>query len=207
MDLQIVRGKSIERAKALGYEVNLALPLLDEGASLRGVDEIVNRCLSLLATVAVSYGFEKRDAISWLQQENILSALAESEQSFLEGQFGNKAFFQHQVEGLNAFAWLLGLVHKMDFNQVCDNNLISLFPDIKNKSSSRKFRQNAKLISLNKVVETCDLAYCLHWALVEIGISNKQLPGDIKPHVIIERRRVLEWVLCSDNWDALSLDT
>jgi uncharacterized protein DUF4272 len=207
MNLQTVREKSIEKAKALGYEVNLALPLLDEGVSIRKVDEIVDRCLSLLATVAGSYGFEKSDAIDWLKQEEISSALAKSEQSFLEGGDDSKAIFQRQVEGLNAFAWLLGFVKNMEFNQVCENNLISLFPDIKNKSSSSKFRSKAKLISLNKAIEACDLAYCLHWALTEAELSNRRLPGDIEPHVIIERRRALEWVLCCDDWDELSLDT
>ena len=207
MNLNTIRDKSIQKAKAMGYEVNSSLPLLDDGISIRGNNEIIDRCLALFATVAGSYGFAKPDAIDWLNQEELDSVLSESESLFLKGSDSEKVHYQKQVEALNAFAWMLGYVKEMEFDQVCENNLISLYPDIKNKASSTEFRAKSNIRSLQEIVEKCDLSYCLHWAVTDAGLSNKRLPGDIGTHVIIERRRALEWALSNDEWDEVSLDT
>ena len=207
MDLKKIRDRSLLTAESLGYETNSGLPLLDEGLTLRLVDDLVGRSLALFAVVAGSYGFDKKSAISWLEAENAFNYLAESEKSFLIDDEGDGSYIQSQVEALNAFAWSLGIVKHLAFDQVCENNLIKQFPDIKNNGDSSAYRAKSKSRSLGEIVQSCDLAYCLHWAIVQAQIEGKKLLGDVGPHVIIERRRALEWMLSEEDWDELSLDT
>ena len=207
MNLKKIREKSLAKAKSLGFETNSNLPLLDQGVILRTVDEIIERSLALFAVVAASYGFSKKSAISWLEKEGIYNRLVASEKSFLADDDGDVPFIQSQVEALNAYAWSLGIVNSFEFDQVCRNDLIRLFPDIKNNGNSMTYKAKAKLRCLEDIVTACDLAYCLHWAIVQSLLENKILHNDVGPHVIIERRRALEWMLSKDDWDELSLDT
>lgn len=205
--MQVIRDRSIQKAMAMGYEVNASLPLLDEGISIRAKNEIIDRCLTLFATVAGSYGFAKADAMDWLKQEKLDCGLSPSELLFLTDADNQQVYYQKQVEALNAFAWVLGYVHEMEFDQICANNLITLYPEIKNKDACSEFRTKSNLRSLEELVEKCDLAYCLHWAIKQAELSNRRLPNDIGAYVIIERRRVLEWVLSDHDWQDVSLDT
>lgn len=207
MNLKKIREHSLLTAESLGYHTSADLPLLDDGVTLRPVEEFVGRSLALFATVAASYGFDKNRALSWLEGENLSIYLAESEKKFLINDEGDRCHIQSQVEGLNAFAWSLGIVNHLAFDRVCENNLIKHFPDIKNNGGSLAYRAKSELRSLRKIVQSCDLAYCLHWAVVQAQIEKKELPGDVRPHVIIERRRALEWMLGKDDWDEVSLDT
>lgn len=207
MNLKIIRDKSIQNATAMGYELDSSLPLLDQGLSIRGKNEIIDRSLTLFATVAGSYGFAKTDAINWLKQEKLDSVLSPSESVFLTAADNQKTYYQKQVEALNAFAWVLGYVKEMEFDQVCANNLIALYPDIMNKASASEFSVKSNLRSVEEIVEKCDLAYCIHWAITDAQLSNSRLPGNIGAHVIIERRRVLDWILSNQDWEEVSLDT
>ena len=207
VDLKIIRSESLQKAEKLGYRANSSLPLLGESVSLRSLEEVVDRSLAFFAVVACSYGFDRQSALRWMGQENVSSYLAESEREYLHSGEGDVSFYQSQVEGLNAFAWALGFVKAIPFDSVCDNTLIKLFPDIKNNGSSEGYRAKAKLRSVKKIISACDLAYCIHWAIREAELNNEMLLGDVSGHVIIERRRSLEWMLSTDDWDDISLDT
>lgn len=159
VDLKKIRSESLLRTRKLGYQTNLSLPLLDQSMSLRPIDEIVNRSLVLFAIVACSYGFDRMSALRWIEQERLLDCLANSERKYLRFCEGDVTNFQSQVECLNAFAWVLGLVRSIPFDSVCDNTLIRRFPNIKNNGNSDKFRQKAKLRSFQQVISVCDLAY------------------------------------------------
>ncbi len=208
MDFQIIREKSLASASNLGYPVNLELPLLSTDLKLRTEDEIIGRSLALHVVIACSYGYDKGSAIQWLIQEDCIDYLSESERDFLEDNKKNdNVNFQFQVEALNAFAWALGFVKAIAFDSVCDNRLVKCFPDLKNNESSTRYREKAKLRSINQIIPVSDLAYCLHWALVDSSLNDKELSVYIDSHVIIERRRALEWMLGTDDWDEISLDT
>jgi hypothetical protein len=131
MDLEKIRKRSVAKAEKLGYQTNPHLPLLDEDLSLRPENEIIERSLALFAVVATSYGFDKKSAISWLEREGVYGRLAASEKGFLLNDDGDCSFIQKQVEGLNAFSWSLGITKTLEFDQVCSNDLITLFPDLK----------------------------------------------------------------------------
>ena len=207
MALNLVREQSLKTASRLGFEVNKALPLLDEIQNARTADETFKRLLCLHATAACAYGFDRGKARAWLEQEDALGDLMASEQQFIENGSGDPNRFKIQVEGMWALAWALGIVPRLDFGKDCDNKFVMLLPNLKIGEKSDALRSKVKPRATDEVIAACDLAYCLHWAVRQAQLTGGKLPGKVQPYVIEERRRALEWLISSDQWDDVSLDT
>ncbi|HVU09421.1 MAG TPA: DUF4272 domain-containing protein [Verrucomicrobiae bacterium] len=207
MDLKLIREQSIETAKQLGLSVSPTLPLLETGLEMRGADEAISRLLAMNAVAATAYGFEKRKAIEWLNQEALSDSLSEQEKHFVLEGMGQPEIFKLQVESMWALAWALGITNELNFAKDCDNRFVMTLPNLKQSQSSADFCKKANPRPLEQVVAACDLAYCLHWAIRQSELTGKGLPGNLKPYVVAERRRALEWLLSKDAWDEVSLDT
>lgn len=208
MNLQEIRNRSIRRAAELGYPVNENLPLLDQPKMLQGKDEVVDRTLALFGAVAHSYGFPAQAVKSWLQSENLTESLSPSERNFLDSSpKDQQATFQGYVEALWALAWVLEINPSLDFEALCSNDFIHLFPNLKTGESGKAFRDRAALMPQDKIIEKADLAYCLHWGVMHTEVSGKQHSGEVPPYVIVNRRKALDWVIGDDAWDEVPLDT
>ena len=87
-------------------------------------------------------------------------------------------------------------------------NLSAVFPDLKQNEPGKAFRDRAELRAESTIIEQCDLAYSIHWAIVDTELKKTQLPAQaVEPYVVIERRRALEWMLTDECWEDISLDT
>lgn len=207
MDLKRIRDESIRTGRQLGVEVPATLPLLDAGLEMRSADEAVSRILAMNAVAATAYGFDKAKAIAWLKQEAFADSLSEQERRFVFEGMGKPVRYQMQVEGIWALAWAMGIVNEMNFAKDCDSRFAAMLPNLKQSQSSTEFREKASPRPLEHVVAACDLAYCLHWAIRQAELSGKQSPASLKPYVVVERRRALEWLLSKEGWDEVPLDT
>ncbi|EPS1221448.1 DUF4272 domain-containing protein [Burkholderia cenocepacia] len=78
-----------------------------------------------------------------------------------------------------------------------------IYPDLRNEESFQWFITGCSLRSRNDLISMLDLAYCLHWCIVDAPAES----SNIHLHVVAERRRALEWMLSKDDWEAISLDT
>jgi hypothetical protein len=206
MDPAAIRDESIAVAGRLGHQVSTELPLLDLDVRLRGQDEVVRRCLAQYVAVAVAYGYGRDRAWAWLKREGLSDEVAPSERSFLEGA-GDADTTKAGVESLWTLCWALGIVGYLDFSKLCGGNLVRLFPDLKIDDAAGPFMAKARLRSLDEIAAAVDLAYCLHWAITNAGLSGQKLPGRVPPYVVIERRHALEWMLSDEDWDEVPLDT
>jgi hypothetical protein len=207
MDPNKTRRLSLDFATKVGLSTPATLALLESGLHLRSQDDTVNRLLCLTAVAAASYGLDKAQALSWLRQERLEGLLTAAEVQFLERNEGNPQAFQAQIEGLWALAWALNFVPKLNFLTESDNRFVTLLPNLKVSQSSDEWRLKAKLRPVDDVVAACDLAYCLHWAIRQAEIDRREPPARLNSYVVVERRRALEWLLSSDSWDGVSLDT
>jgi hypothetical protein len=207
MDLKRIRDESIRTARQLGVDVSATLPLLDAGLEMRNADETLSRILVMNAVAATAYGFDKVKAIAWLRQEALTDSLTEQERRFVFEGVGQPDRLRAQVEGMWALAWALQIVGEMNFGKDCDRSFAAMLPNLKANQSSGDFRKRANPRSPDQVIAACDLAYCLHWAIRQSELSGKRPPGNLKPYVIAERRRALEWLLSKESWDEVLLDT
>ena len=207
MDAKAVREGSITQAAALGCRVSPSLPLLDEPCSLRSIDEIFRRLMCLHVTAACAFGLSRTKAKKWIADEGLEQDLERSERDFVYNGSGLPIGFQVRIEGMWALCWVLGYVERLDFRNTCDGKFVYLLPNLKEGVRGRELRSKAVLRSLDDIAAACDLAYCLHWALVEAQIDGSIYPRNLPPHVIVERRRALEWLCSDDGWDEVEMDT
>jgi len=207
IDGRKLRDGSLAAAANLGFPTNPDLPLTESETALRPLDEIVDRVLVLSAMIGATLRFGTERARAYLAQENLLHVISPGEQAYLDGDDSEEQFIGGHVEGINALLWALGFVQKIPFDQECSDELVYLLPDMKSSAPSAPFREAASLRPLAEVLAADDLAYCLHWALRESQLSGRPLPGKVRPYVIVERRRALDWMLSNEDWDDLALDT
>jgi hypothetical protein len=206
-DVKRVRDKSLATAHRLGYAVNPDLPLIGETTLHRTNDEIVDRVLAMYATAASAYGFDADSALTWVDRESAGHALTKSERAFLTETRGDAERFKAQVESIWALAWSICVVPVLDFSRPCADDFVFALPDIKRGASTEEFRKKATMRALSEILPACDLAYCLHWAIRDAQLRGVSLPGKVDRHVVIERRRALEWLLHDANWEDIPLDT
>jgi len=206
MDMAGIRQTSWGVASKLGFATNETLPLLDASIITRSKDEIVNRVFGILSLAASAYGLDRKKALAWLEREGSLEVLTSTEREFLSGSQMNPTPFMEQIEGMWALCWSLNVVPDLDFSKPCSGDFVKLLPDLKKDGAGAAFRGKASLRDSEEVVAKCDLAYCLHWGVVHAGLTGK-LKKAIKPYVIVERRRSLEWLLSEESWDEVPLDT
>lgn len=206
IDLKEIRQISLTKIRDLGYPVNETLPLLENDLNIRSYDEVCNRILTLYACVACSFGFSVSEALKWIKKEKLKACLTGMEAEFLRKKSNNKIFFQWQVESLWALTWAVSLHDDLNFFSCCENDFISLFPDIKQQQNTQDFRKKGRLRSQLEIVEMLDFSYCLHWLCTENLLKKKSL-NHLDSNIIRERRRALEWILSDHDWDEIVLDT
>jgi hypothetical protein len=207
MDLETIRQQSLKTASQLGFNVAASLPLLDKPEREKSADEIIARLVCLHAAAACAYGFDRCKARQWLDQENAVASLSQSERDFIDRGIGDPNRFKVQIEGMWAMAWALGLVARLDFAKDCDSKFAVLLPNLKIAESTASMRSKTKLRALPEILAAADLAYCLHWTVREAQIAGQKSPGKVQPYVIVERRRALDWIVGADEWEEVSLDT
>jgi hypothetical protein len=207
MDPEALRKHSLQVVVRLGYSTNNALPLLNDAPHLRRAKQVVDRLLCLNAVAASAYGFDRREAKEWLAHEAVFQFLTDAERLFVESGVGDSEKFKLQIEGMWALAWSLGMVAELDFARSCDKNFVRMLPNLKNHQSADAFRSEVRLRAAIDVLAAADLAYCLHWAVRDSQVHGHMLPGKVPAYVIEERRRALDWLLGTEAWDQISLDT
>lgn len=209
-ELEGLRAKSLEQTRALGLEINPALPLLDEDMVLRTPDEIVARLLCMHVAANRAYGFKRRPARKWMEQEGLYPFIDDSERKFIDQWLGrkNKNKFIAQIEGMWALAWVLTLFDDLDFLEHCSDELIHMLPRLVHAETSDSFRRKVSMRPLDEVAAACDLVYCLHWAMRDALLQRQTPPIEVPLYLIEERRRALDWAVSKKiPWNEVPLDT
>lgn len=206
-----IRERSRAILEPLGYPVPLGLPLLG-ACRCRGGNSIIERALVLAHVVGCAYQGGKAEprkhSLRWLGHEKLLKALSRRERQFLEtGALEFVELFQAQEEALWTMAWILNFLETMAIDSPCDERLVTFFPSVRQNESSERFRAKAKLRHPDDLNRMLDLLFCAHSAARDAQLRGAPIPGRVAPHVVIERRRALQWACSTDDWDELSLDT
>ena len=201
-----IRQISIQTVKSLGLNMPDRLPTL-EGLELRDVGEIIGRTLGMCIVSATAYGLSRSTAIEWLNREALTNFLSARERRFILSETGCVEPFKTQIEGIWALAWELGLIENFEFDRSCDSDFVTIFPDFKSGEDSKAFQSKVSLRTYDEICRALDLAYCIHWCIRQASLTNATVPPTIRPYIVVERRRALEWTLSKQNWDDIALDT
>ena len=201
------RKESERKVTELGLVTNPHLPLLDGCTPIRTCDEIVDRLFAMFAAVAVHYGFDRASSQGWLEREGAAEAATEQERAVIEtGETGDFSA-DYAIEAMWALCWSIGIVAELDFTASCSDSFVSLMPDLKKNESGQRFRSRAVLRSEAELCRALDLAYCLHWSMVHARLHAGAPTHQGVAASIVPRRHALEWIMSTDSWDDVQLET
>lgn len=205
--LKVIRRRSAAQAKFLGYAVNPGLPAFGgEDVQLRSPQQLRERMLCLTAVLWRAAGLSEGQTRTWLEKGGLVERLTAAENTYLLKPENNPTM-SPRAEALYALAWAGGLVADLDFSRECPKNLVRLFPNVPGGQSAASFSESLPLRSEEQLIEQCDLAYCLHWAIRDAALHGRQPPGKLLPVYVVERRLALEWMIQRVDWDDVALDT
>jgi hypothetical protein len=205
-ELREIRARSIAEARGLGYTTNESLPLLGTDFVIRSASDLRARMLCVSAVLWRAAGLPEDAVLKWLKQEKLLKQLTRPERQFLADPEGEPTM-SARTDGLYALAWCGWLIDHFDFSTECPDTLVELFPDVRKGQRSAGFGNDLAIRAPSLILAKCDLAYCLHWSVHDQVLMGRPAPGRLHPMYLVERRRAFEWMMSSDGWDDVSLDT
>ena len=103
--------------------------------------------------------------------------------------------------------WALGYIESLGKpTAVCDVPRAVAFL---RERSSATFISDAKLRSLDSLLDEADLIYRYHWAVVDARVNGKENPASLDSGVTMERHYALNWLIgyMDEEWDDISTDT
>jgi uncharacterized protein DUF4272 len=202
VDVSMIRQRSLFMARRLGYPVDVSLPLMVDRGVLRGKDEVVDRMLVLDVMIGCASGLPPEIGAEWMEEAGIRGAVSPSEWGVLAGRPEEVPVrLLDRMEGLWALGWAASIFRVLDFGRICGPEMAIIVGDIEDIRGVRALRKRAKMRRYEEVLAACDLARCLHRGLSLAERGGARSPGKLQPHVVIERRRALEWLLAEEPWD------
>ena len=112
-----------------------------------------------------------------------------------------------QVDALWVLAWSVHIHDQLDFGEDIPDHFVKMLPDLHAMESTHAIRESTRLRARPEILQMADLAYCLHWAIVDASINHRPNPGRVHVYSVIMRRRALEWLLSTDDWEHVQMDT
>lgn len=216
-----VKEKNNKFIKKMGVSCNDVLPCIEAACDtkLKDLDSICKRAVASLISIQfaieIRNGKEYEEAkafyLDLLNRFGVENELLDIEKRLFENEYEQRDIVNviWTYECYWSLVWALGLVETSDFkvpNEICDcGKALSLvaksggFDNFKNKTALRKKEE---------IVEMLDLYYRYHWACVEDSINRKANIAALRPEVVVERRRGLEWLVSEiADWNEISLNT
>ncbi|HUF32990.1 MAG TPA: DUF4272 domain-containing protein [Acidimicrobiales bacterium] len=206
-----MRAKSLADVQEVGAATPPEhFPLLDGGLRPRSTDAVVRRIGVLSAVAATAYGCQPAVARAWVAGEGLDEALSDTEVAYLLAEAHSPDDEEAaRPEAIFALAWAVQLIpDALDFTVEAPNHLVKAVPHPPpDPQGVEAAVTRAHLRSKAELIAALDLAFCLHWGVVEATLRGTAWSSRAVPLAIVERRRALEWLLSSEDWDEVSLDT
>jgi hypothetical protein len=219
LDPDRLRQQTRARLAQLGFPDSLVhLPILwelDDGYSLRPVEDVIARTVLLNVAVALSFGMPRELAQRWISSNGLENALSPGERAAVGGADDvDLAVFQVEVEAIWAFAWVLSLGDELKPTALCPDDLVHRVPNLKEMEPLQDWQRRASpsLRSPDAVMAELDLHHCMTWGIAEANLKRQTEPNSIPRYAIWQRRRALEFAVAErawthDEWDEIDLST
>ncbi len=207
-----VRIRVLEELQRRGIETNASLPEIEPG-ELRPPREVASRIIQLYGLIGLSMEeVDQAGVRDWLMEVGVFDSLEDNEKKLFE--ISQEGYSRQQLvdlswmrESLYALGWSGLLIPDLHFpNTEC--SLQKLFPKIPPEVSVRRFVRSFRLRDPNEILYEADLHYCLHWALRESDRTGEPRNRyNVILDVVIERRRAFEWLVSTESWGEILLNT
>lgn len=180
---------------------------------IRSPQEIAERSLALFAIVGLSFGAERAEVLSWLQQNKLWCSLSPRELGFIDNPSPSGRAIVNatwNAEALVVLAWSLRLFEQLPpADKQCNasdlQEVLPPYADI----SVRQFIDTAKLRSEDELLAFADECLRLHWEVRDARRNQRAVRQAVNIEIIQERHRAINWIIGYDgaSWDEVTTDT
>lgn len=192
--------------------MNASLPVIagKAEAKMRTKDATVDRLFALALVSLKGEGLEQEKVLKLQTELGAGSFLSPKEAAFLtlaKPDAKERAQFAWRYECVYVLHWALGYVAELEKpTKIVDAALVI---KLLREPGSTRFRTEAKLRSLDELLDQADLIYRYDWACVDARVAKKPAPADIDCEVVVERHHALNWLYGyqAAAWDDVSTDT
>jgi len=217
--IDLETGLAIERKKRtinqlkkenIPYIPHLPVIPDEDIAELRSTEEAARRAIALSLVARRAEG----QSLNWLKrkvrQYGIRATITDDEWEFVEDEEPPEYIvlkFSQRLESCWLLLWALGFVNGLTF----PNNfaLVDRAYEEIDSRTIEQFLQEAELRDATEILDTTDLYYRYHWAVVDAELYGKKPPHKMEPVVVYERHYALNWLIGYKDaeWDEVPTDT
>ena len=223
MNPELRKKHSEEICTQKGVKINEALPLTEDAANitLKAPEVIARKAAATLLTIQMAFEMARDAKENVKFYADIMKQYDLHDEDFNELETfirecaakGGKAPEQAIVDTVWeyecywALLWAAGIVDDITNAEIpCDvKAAVGL---LKASETIEDFISRVELRSADDILDMFDLYYRYHCACVDKQANADTPIGDLKPEVVFERRRGLEWLISEEtDWHKLPLDT
>jgi hypothetical protein len=213
------KARSLKILEAHSVTINKTLPPLvdDKNTILRTKEEIIHRSTALLMTAIYAEILRDRtveEARALIKKTidtyHTAAYLSPEENAFLEDDNPTEndiAKFIWRYECYWVALWALSFVDELAFPQnIC--NVSEMISFLHTSGSIKAFSDKATLRPANEIFDQADLIYRYNWACADAQINGHEVPAGLNPGVVVERYRMLSWIIryMELDWDDVRTD-
>ncbi|MCL1792059.1 MAG: DUF4272 domain-containing protein [Peptococcaceae bacterium] len=212
------QNRSLARLRQRNIFALDELPLLPSSreCALKSVEDMAGRAVCLL-TVALFAECLSKGSLKEAQNlvENVKQSFqcerffSRKEREFLQNPAPGQEGFTHfswQYENLLVMEWVMGFVDTLEFpGEGC--NVPDVFGVMNRFDSLAELVKQARVRSVEEILDEADFTYRLDWACVDARINGLEGPTGVVPGVVMERHKTFKWLISAADWDDVDIST
>ena len=196
-----------------------------ETASLCDLRTTIERAIVLCLVANYSVTLDDITLLKWLAAFGLEDGLTPLEEEFVEEADPivekRHTYGPQRYEAAMTLFWAAGLVDELpDPSQWTPLDSFALAdalhrlpeddtttPDDNTLPTIDELMQQTTMRAISAILDTTDLVYRLHWAVVDAELYGRRAPSHMDADVLYQRHYALNWLVSDSDWDDTSPDT
>lgn len=183
---------------------------LEDDMQVRTPKTVAERILGLLAVIGKAHQGEDPNFKAWIATNDIKNYLSFKETEFInsnEPEQNAIINFSWRAEALTSLFWAANLIEEMpalnaQFDVYSIKQLAEIIGNPKEFITTITLRPDEDLTAMETEL------YNQHWRVRDAQLFGKEMPEELNPSVVYERRYGLSWIIgYGDDWDSVPTDT
>jgi hypothetical protein len=177
---------------------------------VRQPNEVAKRILALYTVIGKVHNGNDEVFLNWFKSKSMNQYLSEDEANLLKNESPNQNTllnFSWRAEALTSLLWAAKLIEEMPaLNQEFDVFSLSSVANI--LSNPLDFINNLQLRPNQELEAMESELFNQHWRVRDAQINSREMPSELDPSVVYERRYALSWLIgWGQDWDHVPTDT
>lgn len=206
------KARSIAQIAENGILYSENLPVIvDESEALRRSDrEVAARALAVMITAVKGETNNQSLTEAVIADYDAADLFTDFERAFIESSNPPQDMnvqMSWRYESVAVLLWSIGVIEELpEPDQIIDAALLG---NVFHALGAEGLYKTARLRPLSEILDATDMAYRLHWAVVDARVNGAPPPERVSPGIAYERHYAFNWLIgyAGLEWDNMATDT